>query len=160
MRIKRVEIDGLAGARTVAYVHDLAGRVTRLIYPDGAQARYAYDGAGRLSRVWDEQGKTLAAYTHTAAGHIATHIVGATHTVGDAAGGTAGDGIVTGAYAYNAREWVTGINYPGKFTVTQQYDAVGNVSSQNYRRAASETRKTASYALRRPGPAHSLQPGR
>ena len=92
----------------------------------GAQARYAYDGAGRLSPVWDAKGNTLAAYTHTAAGNIATHIVGR----------GAGGGIVTGAYAYNAREWVTGIDYPGKFTVTQQYDAAGNVASQRYHRAA------------------------
>ena len=135
VRVKRVEIDGLTGTRTIEYVHDLAGRVTRLIYPDGAQARYAYNGAGRLSRVWDEQGNLLAAYAHTAAGNIDTHVVG--HAVGD--------DIVTGTYAYNAREWVTGIDYPGKFTVSQQYDAVGNVSSQNYRRAASESEKAAAY---------------
>ena len=98
----------------------------------GAQARYAYDGAGRLSPVWDAKGNTLAAYTHTAAGNIATHVVGATHTMGATriVGHGAGGGIVTGTYAYNAREWVTGIDYPGKFTVTQQYDAAGNVSSQ------------------------------
>ena len=131
VRVKRVEIEGLTGTRTVEYVHDLAGRVTRLIYPDGAQARYAYDGAGRLARVWDAQGNTLAAYTHTAAGNIGTHVVG--------------DGIVTGTYAYNAREWATRIDYPGIFTVSQQYDAVGNVSSQNYHRAASESEKAAAY---------------
>ena len=132
VRVKRVEIEGLTASRTIEYVHDLAGRVTRLIYPDGAQARYAYDGAGRLARVWDAQGNTLAAYTHTAAGNIGTHVVG--------------DGIVTGSYAYNAREWVTGIGYPGKFSTTQRYDAVGNVSSQNYRRAPSESLKSAAYA--------------
>ena len=131
VRVKRVEIEGLTGTRTVEYIHDLAGRVTRLIYPDGAQARYAYDGAGRLARVWDAQGNTLAAYTHTAAGNIGTHVVG--------------DGIVTGTYAYNAREWATRIDYPGIFTVSQQYDAVGNVSSQNYHRAASESEKAAAY---------------
>ena len=53
VRVKQVTIDGLAGEKTVEYVHDLAGRVTRLIYPDGSQARYAYDSAGRLSRVGD-----------------------------------------------------------------------------------------------------------
>ena len=135
VRVKKVEIEGLTGTRTVEYVHDLAGRVTRLIYPDGAQARYAYDGAGRLSRVWDELGNTLAAYTHTAAGNIAIHTVG--HG--------AGDDIVTGTYAYNAREWATRIDYPGIFTVSQQYDAVGNVTAQNYRRAASESEKAAVY---------------
>ena len=141
VRVKRVSIEGLTGARTIEYVRDLAGRVTRLIYPGGAQVRYAYDGAGRLARVWDAKGNTLAAYTHTAAGNIATHTVGATHSVGHGAGG----GIVTGAYAFNAREWVTGIDYPGKFTVTQQYDAAGNVASQRYHRAATETARAAAY---------------
>ncbi|MCY3770668.1 MAG: RHS repeat protein [Gemmatimonadetes bacterium] len=111
VRVKQVEIEGLTGEKTLEYAYDLAGRITRIIYPDGAQARYAYDGAGRLSRVWNEQGKTLAAYTHTTAGNISTHVVG--------------DAIATGTYAYNPREWVTGIDYPGRFTVSQQYDAEG-----------------------------------
>ena len=63
----------------------------------------------------------------------------ATHTVG----GT----LATGAYAYNTRDWVTGIDYPGRFTLSQAYDAVGNVASQNYRRATTEGRKAASYTL-------------
>ena len=127
MRVKQVDIDGLTGDRTVEYVHDLAGRITRLIYPDGSQARYAYDSAERLSRVWDAQGKTLAAYTHTAAGNIATH------TVGDGVGDGAGDGIVTGAYTYNAREWVTDLNYAGRFKSALTYDPAGNVTRQVYR---------------------------
>ena len=40
---------------------------------------------------------------------------------------------------------MSGISYPGKFTLSQAYDAVGNVTSQSYRRAASETLKAASY---------------
>ncbi len=140
VRVKQVEIDGLTGDRTVEYVHDLAGRVTRLIYPNGAQARYAYDSAGRLSRVGDAQGKTLAAYTHTAAGNIDTHIVGATHTVGD----VAGDGIVTGAYTYNARDWVTDMNYTGKFKSALTYDHVGNITRQVYRHG-SDASITADY---------------
>ncbi|MCY3770671.1 MAG: hypothetical protein OXG98_01410 [Gemmatimonadetes bacterium] len=35
---------------------------------------YAYDGAGRLPRMWESHGNTLTAYT--AAGNIKTHIVG------------------------------------------------------------------------------------
>ena len=135
VRVKQVEIDGLTGNKTFTYVHDLAGRVTRLIYPDGSQARYAYDGAGRLSRVWDVHGKTLAAYTHTAAGNIDTHVVG--HG--------AGDGIVTGAYTYNARDWVTDLNYAGTFRSALTYDPAGNVTRQVYRHG-STTSKTADYA--------------
>ena len=131
VRVKRVSIDGLTGAKTVETIHDLAGRATRLIYPDGSQTRYAYDGVGRLSRVWDERGRTLAAYTHTAAGNLGNHVVG--------------DNIVTGTYTYNPREWVTGIDYPGRFTVNQRYDGAGNVTSQRYRRAASEAFRAAGY---------------
>ncbi len=135
VRVKKVAIDDLNGEKTVEYVHDLAGRVSRLIYPDGSQARYAYDGAGRLARVWDARGATLAAYTHTAAGNMERHV--------------AGDGIATGTFTYNLREWVTEIDYPGKFTVEQQYDGVGNITSQRYKRAASESRKAAAYSYDR-----------
>ena len=131
VRVKKVRIEGLAGDKTLTYAHDLAGRVTRLDYPDGSQARYAYDGAGRLSRVGDKQGSTLAAYTHTALGRISTHVVG--------------DGIVNGTYAYNGREWLTGIDYPNVFTMNQQFDYVGNIISQNYRRGSSEQYKRISY---------------
>ena len=143
VRVKRVEIEGLAGAKTIEYDHDLAGRVTRLIYPDGGQARYVYDGAGRLSRVKDARGNTLAAYTHTAAGNIKTHVVGVGTSEGTGVGTEAG--VVTGTYAYNPREWVTGIDYPGRFTVTQQYDRVGNVTRQVYRHGTAAA-KTTDYA--------------
>ncbi|MCY3771229.1 MAG: DUF6443 domain-containing protein [Gemmatimonadetes bacterium] len=131
VRVKQVEIESLAGAKTATYAHDLAGRVTRLTYPDGAQARYAYDSAGRLSRVWDANGNTLAAYTHTAAGNIGTHVVGAD--------------IATGTYAYNPREWVTDIDYAGKFSSKLTYDLAGNVTRQVYSHGTAASR-TADYA--------------
>ncbi len=139
VRVKQVEIDGLTDDKTLAYLHDLAGRITRLIYPDGAQARYAYDSAGRLSRVWDAQGRKLAAYTHTAAGNIDAHVVG--HGVGD----VAGDGIVKGAYTYNARDWVTNLNYAGTFKSTLTYDPAGNITRQVYRHGSAAS-ITADYA--------------
>ena len=139
VRVKQVSIEGLTGAKTATYAHDLAGRVTRLTYPDGAQARYAYDSAGRLSRVGDANGNTLAAYTHTAAGNIATHIVG------QGAGDTTADGVVTGTYSYNPREWVTEIDYAGKFSSELTYDLAGNVTRQVYRHGSAAS-KTADYA--------------
>ena len=135
VRVKKVSLDGLSADKTVRYVHDFAGRLTRLIYPDGGQARYAYDGAGRLTRVWDTEGRTLAAYTHTAAGNIKTHV----------AGEGAGDGVATGTYAYNAREWVTDLNYADTFRSTLTYDRVGNVTRQVYRHGTAAA-KTADYA--------------
>ncbi|MCY3713099.1 MAG: DUF5675 family protein [Gemmatimonadetes bacterium] len=139
VRVKQVSIEGLAGTRTAVYDHDLAGRVTRLTYPDGAQARYAYDGAGRLSRVGDANGNTLATYTHTAASNIETHVVG------QGAGDTTADGVVTGTYTYNPREWVTGIDYAGKFSSELAYDLAGNVTSQEYSHGSAVS-KTADYA--------------
>ena len=97
------------------------------------------DGAGSLSRVWDERGNTLTRYTYTAAGHIATHIVG--HGAGEGAG----DGIVTGTYAYNLREWVTRIDYAGTFSDTLTYDLAGNVTRQRYQHGTTAA-KTADYA--------------
>ena len=131
VRVKQVVIEGLAGAKTATYHHDLAGRVTLLVYPDGTQARYAYDSAGRLSRVWDAQGNTLAAFTHTAAGNIAAHVVGSD--------------VVTGTYTYNPRDWVTGINYAGTFSDTLTYDLAGNVTRQRYQHGTAAA-KTADYA--------------
>ncbi|MXZ75026.1 MAG: hypothetical protein F4Z03_07960 [Gemmatimonadetes bacterium] len=131
VRVKQVSIDGLTGTKTAVYDHDLAGRVTRLTYPDGAQARYAYDSAGRLIRVGDAKGNTLGEYTHTAAGNIETHVTG--------------DDVVTGRYAYNPREWVTEIDYAGTFSSELTYDLAGNVTSQEYSHGSAAS-KTADYA--------------
>ena len=143
VRVKQVEIEGLAGTKTAVYDHDLAGRVTRLVYPDGAQARYAYDCAGRLSRVGDANGNTLAAYTHNAAGNIATHVAG--DNVAGGTEGAEGAAIATGTYAYNPREWVTDIDYAGKFSSELTYDLAGNVTRQDYSHGTAAS-KTADYA--------------
>ncbi|MCY3713094.1 MAG: hypothetical protein OXH02_07380 [Gemmatimonadetes bacterium] len=127
---RRVTIDTLP-AKDVFYRYDLAGKVTAMVYPDGSEAHYAYDAAGRLAGVTDAGGNALAAYAYDHDGRMATHTVGGT--------------LATGAYAYNTRDWVTGIDYPGRFTLSQAYDAVGNVNSQSYRRATSETRKAAAF---------------
>ena len=128
---RRVTIDTLPD-KDVFYRYDLSGKVTSMVYPDGSEALYAYDAAGRLAGVTDAKGNALADYAYDHDGRMTTHTVGGT--------------LATGAYAYNARDWVSGIDYPGRFTLNQAYDAVGNVTSQNYRRAATEALKTASYA--------------
>ena len=127
---RRVAIDTLP-AKDVFYRYDLAGKVTAMVYPDGSEACYTYDAAGRLAGVTDAGGNALATYAYDNDGRLATHTVGGT--------------LSTGAYAYNTRDWVTGIDYPGRFTLSQAYDAVGNVTSQRYRRATTEILKAASY---------------
>ncbi len=127
---RRVAIDTLP-AKDVSYTYDLAGKMTAMVYPDGSEARYAYDAAGRLAGVTDAGGNAVATYAYDHDGRMTSRAMGGT--------------LATGAYTYNTRDWVTGIDYPGRFTLSQAYDAVGNVTSQSYRRAASETRKAASY---------------
>ncbi len=73
-------------------LHDLAGRVTRITYPDATEARYAYDPAGRLSRVTDAAGAPYAAYTYAPDGSLSTHIVG--------------NNVVTGTHSYTLRDWL------------------------------------------------------
>ncbi len=129
--LRRVAIDTLP-EKDVAYRYDLAGKVTAMVYPGGGEVHYAYDAAGRLAGVTDAEGSTLAAYAYDRDGRMSTHRVGGA--------------LATGTYAYNVRDWVSRISYPGRFTLDQAYDAVGNVTSQRYRRAASEPLKAASYA--------------
>ena len=85
-----------------------------MVYPDGSEAHYAYDAAGRLAGVTDAGGNALAAYAYDHDGRMATHTVGGT--------------LATGAYRYNTRDWVTGIDYPGRFTLSQAYDDFGRVT--------------------------------
>ncbi len=136
---RRVAIEGLPD-KDIFYSYDLAGKVTAMVYPDGGEVHYAYDAAGRLAGVTDAEENALAAYSYDNDGRMATHSVG--HTVGGAVGGA----VATGAFGYNVRDWVSRIDYPGRFTLSQAYDAVGNVTSQRYRRAATEGLKTATYA--------------
>ena len=127
---RRVTIDTLP-ARDIFYSYDLSGKVPAMVYPDGSEVRYAYDAAGRLAGVTDAEGNALAAYAYDHDGRMTTLAVGGA--------------LATGAYGYNVRDWVSGISYPGNFTMSQAYDAVGNVTSQSYRRAAAEALKAASY---------------
>ena len=127
---RRVTIDTLP-ARDIFYSYDLSGKVTSMVYPDGSEVRYAYDEAGRLAGVTDAEGNALAAYAYDGDGRMTTLAVGGA--------------LATGAYGYNVRDWVSGISYPGRFTMNQVYDVVGNVTSQSYRRAAAEALKAASY---------------
>ena len=90
IRLKSQTVEGLA-AKTVQYAYDLAGRVTRITYPDATEARYAYDPAGRLSRVTDAAGNPYAAYAYASDGSLSTHVVG--------------NNVVTGTHSYTLRDW-------------------------------------------------------
>ena len=57
-----------------------------------------------------------------------------------------GYGTVTDTFTYNAREWVTGIDYAGTFASTLTYDLAGNVTRQVYSHGSAAS-KTADYAF-------------
>jgi RHS repeat-associated protein len=79
---------------TVAYEYDLAGNLTRLVYPSGAAVDYEYDGLNRLTRVIDWNG-------------------GVTNYGYDAAGNLVGVGLPDGStvsYTYDAAHRLTGID--------------------------------------------------
>lgn len=57
-----------AFGRTLEYAYDAAGRRTRVTHPDGFYAEYSYNPAGELTTVSDSTGTTLASYTYDALG--------------------------------------------------------------------------------------------
>ena len=108
-----------------AFETDTASWRSRMTYDDGdAEGDGPNYAQGRLVKVGENTDADAAATSREA---------------------PAGEGIVTGSFTYNPREWVTGIDYPGRFTVNQRYDGAGNVTSQRYRRAASEAFRAAGY---------------
>ncbi len=52
------------GDRKVGYEYDVLGQRTKLAYPDGSWIRYEYDATRRLTGIFDESGKALAAYEY------------------------------------------------------------------------------------------------
>ena len=51
-----------------------------MVYPDGSEAHYAYDEAGRLAGVTDAEGSALAAYGYDNDGRMTTLQSGATRS--------------------------------------------------------------------------------
>ena len=58
--------------RTLSYQYDAAGNRTRLTWPDGFYATYAYDAMNRVTSVSDSAAQTLATYAYDAAGRRAS----------------------------------------------------------------------------------------
>ncbi len=56
---------------SLTYQYDASGRRTSMTNQRGEVTRYAYDEAGRIARLSDENGGTLVAYDYNAAGKIA-----------------------------------------------------------------------------------------
>ncbi|MBW4720607.1 hypothetical protein [Saccharothrix obliqua] len=67
------------GART-SYTYDTELRLVEVVGPHRLSRRYEYDGAGRLRREVDFDGRVLT-YTHDAAGRLSTRTNGMDETV-------------------------------------------------------------------------------
>jgi RHS repeat-associated protein len=99
----------------VSYSYDLAGKVTRLVYPDGNAVNYAYDMLGRLTQVTDGAGNLYAEMAYYPSSNIQRIEYG--------------NGVVT-SYSYTARDWLDTliVQYDGTtlFSRHYEYDPKGN----------------------------------
>jgi len=59
-----------SGSHTLTYAYDLAGRRTKLTYPDGFYLTYAYDNAGGLTSIKENNLLTLVNYTYDTLGKV------------------------------------------------------------------------------------------
>ena len=67
-RLAQTSDDG----RTLSYQYDAAGNRTRLTWPDGFYASYAYDGMNRVTTVTDSAAQVLATYAYDDSGRRAS----------------------------------------------------------------------------------------
>jgi YD repeat-containing protein len=89
----RVTSNAVMG-RTLGYQYDLAGRRTRLSWPDGVFVDYSYDVSGAPKSVLDQTGATLATVTYD--------------DLGRATGLGRGNGAATG-FGYDGMSRLTGL---------------------------------------------------
>ncbi|WPB79518.1 FG-GAP-like repeat-containing protein [Archangium violaceum] len=102
---------------TLGYAYDAAGRLSRLTYPDGEVVPYGYDAAGRLSSV--------GGYVNALGYNSRDQLVSATYANG-----------TTASYSYaDTRQWMTAASVSGPagsvFQASYAYDAGGRVTSMS-----------------------------
>lgn len=113
-----IAVDGLEGV-TVKYSYDLAGKITRITYPDGSSVGYSYDSAARIDRITADHGQVIAQYLYGSNGLVDSLYFG--------------DETAVGTFEYTLRDWTSAIRYPGVFEIQNDFDTVGNVRQQHYR---------------------------
>ena len=120
-----------ARAKTTTYTHDALGRVVSMSYGTGTATRFEYDGgatpvaaaSGRVTKMTDESGSTVYAYTDFGEVASKTQTVTASskslvHTVGYGHGSS---GSATGK--------LTSVTYPSGSQVNYRYDAAGRINA-------------------------------
>lgn len=90
--------------RTLTSTFDLAGRRTRLTWPDGTAAAFEWDLADRLTLAWDEAGAPSGQWLY---GAYAYDGLGRTLAL------QKGGGATTWAYDPNSRDWSMTLNLAG-----------------------------------------------
>lgn len=105
--------------RSLSFNYNAAGRRTSLTSNDGYVLNYAYDAAGRLSRISDGNGTEIIRYEYDSVGRLSREIKG---------NGT------TSIYSYDAANQLLSIVHQAPDTSIQSrldytYDAVGNRTS-------------------------------
>jgi YD repeat-containing protein len=103
--------------RTLSYGYDLAGRRTRLTWPDGVYVDYTYDTSGAPKSVLDQTGATLATVTYD--------------DLGRATGLGRGNGAGTG-FGYDGMSRLTGLtqSFTGPATNNNTTTFTRNPASQ------------------------------
>lgn len=70
-------IQAMDGAsRTLSYLHDAAGRRTRVTWPDSGFVAYSYDTLNRPTTITDSDSATLRSYTYGSAGNLSAESAG------------------------------------------------------------------------------------
>ncbi|MBT5877070.1 MAG: RHS repeat-associated core domain-containing protein [Candidatus Latescibacteria bacterium] len=116
-------VDGLV-EKSVTYSYDLAGKITRITYPDGHSVEYAYDSAARIDRITDGHGQVLARYLYGSNGLVDSLFLGEDTTIG--------------SFEYSLRDWTNAIRFPGVFEIRNDFDTVGNIMQQHYRHVGTD----------------------
>lgn len=122
---------------TLRYSYDTAGRLTSLVYPDGAEVDYLYDAQGRVSEIGVRPANGLRQVLLTQATH---------HPFGPTAGWTYGNGrqmkrTLNKNYQPSAVE-VTG---PGGLDLGYVFDAVGDLETLRSAAPTSPARRRFEY---------------
>ncbi len=116
-----ITINGLSGAKTVAYTYDADGNRATLTDPNGSVITYSYTGRGQVASIVADGPPPMASFTYDAAGNRASRTL---------------ENGITSTYTYNAAGRLTALSHgAGVEELTYTYDVLN--------RRTGETRSSA-----------------
>ena len=108
--------------RRESFTYDAEGHLVTMTHPDGATVHYAYDAAGRIASVRDENHLTPnTLYTYDPAGRLEQ----VTQTLAGATGG-----VIRTRYAYDLHGNLTSVTDPNGNETTYKFDDFGQMLEQ------------------------------